>query len=153
VTILIVEDETLTRLMLIGELETRGHTVVEAADADEALLVLRTDQSIRLLFTDMKMPGTISGLELVRIARAEYPAVKVVIGSAHVGLSDWASEADAAFEKPYELKQVVAKIVELIRPHLDRSLRHGSDRIKRKPSNSSALVLNSFARRRNSSLA
>jgi two-component system, response regulator PdtaR len=120
VTILIVEDETLTRLMLIGELETRGHTVVEAADADEALLVLRTDQSIRLLFTDMKMPGTISGLELVRIARAEYPAVKVVIGSAHVGLSDWASEADAAFEKPYELKQVVAKIVELIRPHLDR---------------------------------
>jgi CheY-like chemotaxis protein len=59
VTILIVEDETLTRLMLIGELETRGHTVVEAADADEALLVLRADQSIRLLFTVTLPPSFI----------------------------------------------------------------------------------------------
>lgn len=48
-TVLIVEDETLTRLMLIGELEAHGHTVVEAADADEALLVLRGDKSIKLL--------------------------------------------------------------------------------------------------------
>jgi CheY-like chemotaxis protein len=121
VTILLVEDETLTRLMLIEELEGRGYTVIEAADADEALTILRADKSIRLLFTDMKMPGTISGLDLVRIARAEHPAVKVIIGSAHIGLSDWASEADAAFEKPYELKQVVAKILELIGSPSDHS--------------------------------
>jgi CheY-like chemotaxis protein len=120
VTILLAEDETLTRLMLIAELDAIGHVVIEAADADEALQILRANKSIRLLFADIKMPGTIDGLELARIARAEHPAVKVIIGSAHAGLAGWASEADGAFEKPYELKQVVAKILELIGTHPNR---------------------------------
>ena len=113
-TILIVEDETLTRLMLTAELEAIGQVVIEAADADEALLILRTDKSIKLLFADIKMPGTIDGLELARIARAKHPGVKVIIGSAHAGLAGWAPEADGAFEKPYDIEQVVAKILELI---------------------------------------
>jgi CheY-like chemotaxis protein len=119
VTILLAEDETLTRLMLIAELDAIGHVVIEAADADEALLILRANKSIRLLFADIKMPGTIDGLELARIARVEHPTVKVIIGSAHAGLTGWAAEADGAFEKPYELKQVVAKILELIGTHPD----------------------------------
>jgi CheY-like chemotaxis protein len=57
-TILLVEDETLTRLMLVEELESHGHTVIEAADADAALSVLRENTSVGLLFTDIKMPGT-----------------------------------------------------------------------------------------------
>ena len=75
----------------------------KAADADEALLALRADKSIKLLFADIKMPGTIDGLELVRIVRIERPAVKIVIAAAHAGLAGWASEIDAAFEKPYIL--------------------------------------------------
>ena len=113
-TVLLVEDETLTRLMLIAALEAHGHSVVEAADADEALRLLRTDSSIRLLFTDIKMPGTIDGLALTRLVRAEHPGVKVIIASAHVGLSEWAREADEAFPKPFELEQVVASVNRLL---------------------------------------
>jgi len=61
--ILLVEDETLTRLMLAERFEALGHTVVEAAGADEALSLLRNGNAFDLLFTDIKMPGTIDGLE------------------------------------------------------------------------------------------
>ena len=73
-TILLGGDETLTRLMLVDELQSHGTIVIEAADADEALAVLRANGSITLLFTDIKMPGTIDGLELARLARPDIPS-------------------------------------------------------------------------------
>ena len=89
--------------MLIEELEAHGFNVIEAADADEALSVLRESRRIDLLFTDIKVPGTLDGFELTRLAHAERPGLKVVIASAHVGLSCcWTTEADAGFEKPFE---------------------------------------------------
>jgi CheY-like chemotaxis protein len=118
-TILLVEDETFIRLMLVEELESHGHTVIEAADADAALSVLRENTSVGLLFTDIKMPGTIDGLELARFARAEHPDVKIIIASAHVGLPEWSSEAHAAFAKPYDLQRVIARIDQLLRPEGD----------------------------------
>ena len=117
--ILVVEDETLTRLMLVDELQSHGHDVIEAADADEALAILRANRAITLLFTDIKMPGTIDGLELARFARAEYPKLKIIIASAHVGLVDWASEAHAAFPKPYDINRLIERINELVAPDQD----------------------------------
>jgi CheY-like chemotaxis protein len=114
-TILVVEDETLTRLMLVTELEGNGHSVIEAADADQALSILRNDASIGLLFTDINMPGTIDGLALAKLARAEHPGIRIIFASGHVGLPDWAREADAAFPKPFDLGRVVASINQLLR--------------------------------------
>ncbi len=116
-TILLVEDETLTRLMLIEELEAHGFGVIEAADADAALSVLREGSPVNLLFTDIKMPGTMDGLELTRLAHAECPNLKVIIASAHVGLAGWAAEADAAFEKPYDIALLIARIKQLLGSH------------------------------------
>jgi two-component system, response regulator PdtaR len=108
--ILVVEDETLTRLMLVEELQKQGHEVIEAADAEEALSVLRKNSLIRLLFTDVKMPGALDGLELARIARAECPRLKVILASAHVDLPEWSADADAVFPKPYDIEALVAWI-------------------------------------------
>ncbi len=83
-TILLVEDEALTRLMLVTELERNGHSVIEAADADQALSILRNDDSIRLLFTDVNMPGTMDGLALAKLVRAERPAIRVIVASGYV---------------------------------------------------------------------
>ena len=47
-TVLLVEDETLTRLMLSAELEARGYRVIEAANADEAVLILGGNPSVKL---------------------------------------------------------------------------------------------------------
>lgn len=62
------------------------------------------------------MPGTIDGLELARLARARYPKLKIIIASAHVGLVEWAAEAQAAFPKPYDIDRLVQRINELVTP-------------------------------------
>ena len=120
-TILLVEDETLTRLLLVAELQAHGHEVIEAVDADEALSILREDSSIGLLFADIKGPGTIDGLELARITRAEHPRIKIIIGSAHGNLPEWSSEAHAAFSKPYDLEKVIIRVNQLLRPEEDEA--------------------------------
>src|SRR5262245_62435762 len=57
-TILVVEDEVLVRLMIADELRQAGFVVLEAVNADEAMVVLSGPEAVDLLFTDVRMPGT-----------------------------------------------------------------------------------------------
>jgi DNA-binding response OmpR family regulator len=76
--ILIVEDEFLIRLTLAEALTEDGFDVVEAETADEALGLLRQEPALALLLTDIQLPGSIDGLELARLARAELPRLPVI---------------------------------------------------------------------------
>jgi len=83
-TILLVEDDPrvrkLTRLLLLRW----GYKVLTAADVGEALSVWRDRQSdIDLLFTDMVMPGALTGLQLAEKLLAEKPDLKVIITSGY----------------------------------------------------------------------
>jgi PleD family two-component response regulator len=60
-TILVVEDEALLRMHAAGMLEENGYGVVEAENADAALKLLETRDDVRLLFTDIQMPGSCTG--------------------------------------------------------------------------------------------
>jgi response regulator RpfG family c-di-GMP phosphodiesterase len=62
-TILVVEDEALLRLYAADLLEENGFSVVEAENADAALKVLETREDVRLLFTDVRMPGSCDGMD------------------------------------------------------------------------------------------
>jgi len=55
--ILVVEDETLIRMVGAEILEDAGFDVLEAADADEALRILQAHDDVLLLFSDVDMPG------------------------------------------------------------------------------------------------
>jgi len=67
-TVLLVEDEVLVRMMLADQLREAGCTVVEASDADEALLLLRQNLvRIDLVISDVRMPGSMDGLGLARV--------------------------------------------------------------------------------------
>lgn len=87
VTVLVVEDEPLIRMHGVDILEEAGFSVVEAADADEALVVLG-DGSVHLLFSDIDMPGSIDGLELARIVHARWPDIHLVLTSGHHRMQD-----------------------------------------------------------------
>ena len=63
-TVLVVEDEVLIRLYLSEEIRAAGFTVIEAASADEAFEVLKSRNDIDLVLTDIRMPGTMDGLQL-----------------------------------------------------------------------------------------
>ena len=74
---LVVEDEMLLRLHAAALLEEHGFAVLEAANATEALNVLQSRSDVRLLFTDIQMPGALDGMDLVREVHARWPRVSI----------------------------------------------------------------------------
>ena len=107
--ILIVEDEVLTRMALAEELRDAGYSVVEAANADAAMAYLNTTGQIDLVFSDVKMPGSMDGLELARRLSVEHPSLPVLLSSAS------SQGVDAVISKPYRMERVLSIISKALR--------------------------------------
>ena len=75
--VLVVEDEALVRALVAQTLEEAGFSVRQAAEAQGALEMLRTDDGIRLMVTDVGLPG-LNGRRLAEAARARRPDMKVL---------------------------------------------------------------------------
>jgi two-component system, response regulator PdtaR len=109
--VLVVEDEILVLMSAIANLEAAGFIVHQASNADEALALLESYESIRAVFTDVQMPGTMNGLELARVIHLRWPAVKVLVtsGNALYGAEDvvW---GDRFLRKPYRAEDLVAAL-------------------------------------------
>ncbi|HUX72445.1 MAG TPA: PAS domain S-box protein [Steroidobacteraceae bacterium] len=82
-TILVVEDDELVRRYACEQLSALGYRVVEAADGRRALEILRRGDPVDLLFTDVVMPGGISGRQLVEEGRALRPGLRVLYTSGY----------------------------------------------------------------------
>ena len=113
--VLVVEDEMLLRLRAIDIVEDAGFTPIEAVNADEALLILKSRSDISLLFTDIQMPGSLDGLKLAHAVHKRWPAIKIILVSGQVKLSDADKPADSRFfGKPLEVKQMIAELQEMV---------------------------------------
>ena len=119
-TILIVEDETAVRLILVNLLERRGYTVLHAASGTEALDVWAQHKDrIRLLLTDLVMPG-LSGRALAERLRRDAPHLKVIYCSGYS--ADLAGQGEPLIEgvnflqKPHH----PSKLESTVREQLDR---------------------------------
>jgi CheY-like chemotaxis protein len=112
-TILVVEDEVLVRMVVADELRNAGYTVIEASNAHEAVDLLRNSVDVRLIFSDVRMPGTMDGVGLARIVRAEFPMIKIVLTSANLTCHDWADH-DGFFPKPYDATEITNRIKTLL---------------------------------------
>jgi len=76
--VLVVDDEPTVR-MLVGEvLRDLGHTAVEAADGASGLRMLEAEPGIRLLITDVGLPGGMNGRQLADAARQQYPELRAL---------------------------------------------------------------------------
>jgi two-component system, response regulator PdtaR len=102
-TVLIVEDEILVRLAAIDLVESVGLNPVEAGTADEAIAILESRQDIRIVFTDVNMPGSMDGLKLAHYIRNRWPPIMLVVasGQAIIAESDL-PEGARFFPKPYD---------------------------------------------------
>ena len=106
-----VEDEFLIRIAICDELRDAGHRVIEAASADEALAILQSGMDVDLIFSDVRTPGSINGLELLAEVRKTTPGLPVIIVSGHVQPPDKAfDDATDFLIKPYNLGNVVTLI-------------------------------------------
>ncbi|KAA2241134.1 response regulator [Salinarimonas soli] len=83
VVVLLVEDETLVRVFTTELLtDDGGFKVVGATNADEALTILRARRDVRVLFTDITMPGSIDGLQLAHVVHTQWPGLPIIVTSA-----------------------------------------------------------------------
>jgi two-component system, response regulator PdtaR len=98
-TILVVEDEVLVRMAVAEELRQAGFTVIEVANPDQALDVLTHAFDVKLVLSDIQMPGSMDGLALARLVRAAYPAIKIVLTSGR-RVAREPTDCDAFFAKP-----------------------------------------------------
>jgi CheY-like chemotaxis protein len=94
-TVLIVENEGIVRLELTAQFMEMGLVVLSADNADEAIALLDAHAEIRLLFTDIKMPGSMDGVRLAAHVRHRWPPVKIIVASGFAGtqLSDLPDDA------------------------------------------------------------
>jgi two-component system, response regulator PdtaR len=115
-TVLVVDDEVLLRLTMAENPMASGFRVVQASHADEALKILSSSQRIDCVLTDVRMPGSLNGLELAGRIRQLWPHLKVVIVSGEQ-LSEATRElAHCLFRKPVEFPAMLKCINWLLRP-------------------------------------
>jgi two-component sensor histidine kinase/CheY-like chemotaxis protein len=114
-TVLVVEDEMVLRMRAVDIVEDAGFNSVEAVNADEALSILESRSDISVLFTDIQMPGSLDGLKLAHAVHKRWPAIKIILVSGQVNLSDAEKPADSRFfGKPLETEQMIAEIKDMV---------------------------------------
>ncbi len=119
-TILLAEDDDLVRRFATDRLRSRGYDVVEAGSGPEALEALGSMARLDLLFTDVIMPGGMTGRELADAVLALRPGTPVLYASGytenviiHNGRLDQGVQLLA---KPYSARQLLNRVGELVMP-------------------------------------
>lgn len=125
-TILLVEDEVLLRFTLADMLRGHGFTVIEAASAEEALALLNSRTKIELVFSDIRLPGAMDGLELARTIRADHPEMRLLLTSGTTKPAEADQQwSDGFFAKPYDAELLVTRIAKLLDQAVDLRSRLG----------------------------
>lgn len=115
VTILVVEDEAIIRMGTVHMLLDSGYQVVDASNADDAIEILAARSDIRVVFTDIKMPGTLCGLRLATAVRDRWPPVHLLVASGLKAPTEKEFPGIGRFiPKPYAPKQVLAALHDLL---------------------------------------
>ena len=111
---LIVEDELLVRVFAVDIAEEAGFSTLEAADADEAIRVLQNRPDIRVVLTDIDVPGYMDGLELAVAIRHRWPPIEIVLTSGKMRpAADELPERSHFVPKPYDFSRLSGLLREL----------------------------------------
>ena len=111
VCILVVEDEFLIRLMISELVRDSGYQVIEACNADEGIDIVRSGVHLDLIFSDIRMPGSMDGLGLLQWVKVTRPDLPVIITSAHFDPATAIKCGAAHFVmKPYDMNVVLSLI-------------------------------------------
>jgi CheY-like chemotaxis protein len=81
--VLVVEDDVQVRGFVLSQLRDLGYRVLEAADGPQAQAILESDAAVDLLFTDVVMPGGLTGRQLAEVAKRKRPALKTLFTSGY----------------------------------------------------------------------
>jgi PAS domain S-box-containing protein len=115
--VLVVEDDTGVRELTVARLKAIGYRVLEAPDGRQAVEILKSDTQVDLVFTDLVMPGGMSGRDVALMAEDIRPGIKVMLTSGYA--EDLVRDDDPDFahrpilRKPYRQADLVSALREV----------------------------------------
>jgi CheY-like chemotaxis protein len=116
-TILVVEDDPRVRRVSVRRLRELGYAVVDVDSGTAALAIFEKGDPIDLVFTDIVMPGGMTGMDLAREVRVRRPGVKVLFTSGYADpatLQEGMTSGDGWLGKPYSRADLASKLRQLL---------------------------------------
>lgn len=106
--VLIVEDEPIVRFYESELAEGAGFLTLMASNADEAIRELEGPIDVKILLTDVSMPGAMDGIELASLVRERWPDVRIVVASGHVDSVEGDGQSQIVYvRKPFTPQQLI----------------------------------------------
>ncbi len=113
--VLVVEDHPIIRMGALQLVVAAGFEAIEADSADEAIRILEARSDIRLVFTDVGMPGTMDGIKLSHYIRGRWPPVKLIVVSGNAIINESHLPLGAKlFPKPYSDAPIVEAMIGML---------------------------------------
>jgi signal transduction histidine kinase/CheY-like chemotaxis protein len=117
-TVLVVEDNERLRVTAVAEVRRLGYRVLHAGNAATAMQLLDVHPEIDVLFSDLVMPGGMTGYDLAFEARRRYPTIKVLLTSGRASKARGGSrgqiEGMQFLTKPYGKQDLAAKLAHVL---------------------------------------
>ena len=116
-TVLVVEDDPQVRMLVVTVLRDLGYSAIEAADGASALRLLESDEQVRLMITDVGLPG-LNGRQLAEIARQKRPELPVLFVTGYAPnaavRADFLDEGMRMIPKPFALDAMAEALREML---------------------------------------
>jgi DNA-binding NtrC family response regulator len=107
--VLLVENEAIIRMETALAIEDAGYAVLAVGSADEAMAVLKVPNAIRAVFTEIRLPGRLNGLDLGRAIAERWPRMRLIVTSGDRRRdnipADW-----RYIQKPYCSSQIISAL-------------------------------------------
>ncbi len=115
--VLVVEDEPLIRMETVQMVKDAGCAALEASNTNDAMTILEGRRDILAVFTEIRVPGHLNGMELGHAIAKRWPLIRVIVTSGFLKAdnlpADW-----RYISKPYDGAQLAAALRPLAAPHL-----------------------------------
>lgn len=112
--VLVVEDDPFILAEAVDLAIEAGFKAYEARNADMAIRMLERYSEIRIVFTDVEMPGSLDGLKLAAAVRKRWPSVQFIVVSGRVTVTaEEMPEHGVFFSKPYDPNAILTALTRL----------------------------------------
>jgi CheY-like chemotaxis protein len=113
--VLVVEDEPLMLMDAVELVTEAGFEAIAAKNADDAIRILENRSDIRVVFTDVNMPGSMDGIRLAHAVRNRWPPIEIIVtsGLTVANVQDLLPERGIFFPKPYTPAQIAGALHKL----------------------------------------
>jgi PAS domain S-box-containing protein len=124
--VLVVEDDNNVREIAVESLESSGFTVISAANADEGLALTRSHDEIKLVFSDVIMPGGMSGIDMAEKILGDRPMLPILLATGYTEQSSKDRLLDndnvVIISKPYDIQTLPSLVSSMITTASNRSV-------------------------------